>query len=292
MESERSERVEEYLEAIYKRQQTESPVSTSSLAKDLEVSLPAITDMLHRLETEELIEYHANKGAILTGQGNERALSIIRRHRLWERFLTDILGMKWDEVHEEACRLEHATSAETERRMAKLLGDIDTCPHGNPIPDKDGNIKEQKIVPLSEFMPGQIARIITIAEETPHLTVGKKHNDTSVELEVAGKYFHLKKEIEAFLMAKPISAEEKANTVEETSIVKLASGESGVVKSYEGGRAMLGRCLSMGFTPGSLVKMIKNFGGGPVLVKVHDTEVAMGRGLAEKIIVKRNREKW
>jgi len=300
-----SERIEEYLEAIYKRQKTETPVSTSALAKDLGVSLPAVTDMLRRLESEGLIEYVANKGAILTTEGNERAVSVVRHHRLWERFLTDILGVKWDRVHNEACRLEHATSPETERKLASLLGNIDTCPHGYPIPDKNGNIKEQQAVPLSEFEPGQSVRIETVAEETPHLlrdidklglkpktvvTVEKKNSDGSIELQAAGERRWLKKEIAALLLAQPVSAEAKTTEVEEIAITKLTSGEAGTVKSYTGGRGMLGRCLSMGFTPGSLVKMLKNFGSGPVLVKVHDTEVALGRGIAEKIVVTRNKD--
>lgn len=299
-----SERVQEYLEAIHKRQKTEMPVSTSSLAKDLGVTLPAVTDMLRRLESEGLIEYQANKGAILTAQGNEIAVSIVRRHRLWERFLTDILGVKWDRVHNEACRLEHATSPETEEKLASLLGNIDTCPHGHPIPDKNGNIKEQEVTPLSQFEPGQSVCIETVAEETPHLlrdidklglkpktvvTVEKKNSDGSIEVQAAGERRWLKKEVAAQLLVKPVSAEDKAAEVEEITIANLATGESGVVKSYTGGRGMMGRCLSMGFTPGSLVKILKNFGSGPVLVKVHDTEVAVGRGIAEKIVVTRNK---
>ena len=294
-----------YLEAIYKSQKIETPVSTSALAKDLAVSLPAVTDMLRRLESGGLIEYVANKGAVLTTQGKERAVSVVRRHRLWERFLTDILGVKWDRVHNEACRLEHATSPETEKKLASLLGNIDTCPHGQPIPDKNGNIKEQEVVPLSEFEPGESACIETIAEETPHLlrdidklglkpktvvTVEKKDGDGSIELEVGGERRWLKKEMAAFLLAKPISIEGKTTALEEIAIAKLATGESGIVKTYTGGRGMLGRCLSMGFTPGSLVKMLKKFGSGPVLVKVHDTEVALGRGIAEKIVVTRNKD--
>ncbi len=299
-----SERVEEYLEAIYKRQKTETPVSTSALARDLKVSLPAVTDMLRRLENEGMIKYAVNKGAVLTIQGNERAISVVRRHRLWERFLTDILGVKWDRVHREACRLEHATSPETEKKLASLLGSIDTCPHGYPIPDKKGNIKEQAVMPLSEFAPGQRACITTVAEETPQLlrdidrlglkpntvvTVKKKDNDGSIELEAAGERRWLKKEMAALLLARPASVEVKTADAKEVPITKLATGESAIVKSYMGGRGMLGRCLSMGFTPGSMVKMLKNFGSGPVLVRVHDTEVALGRGIAEKIVVARNK---
>jgi DtxR family Mn-dependent transcriptional regulator len=299
-----SERVEEYLEAIYKRQAIETPVSTSSLAKDLRVSLPAVTDMLRRLASEEFINYTANKGAVLTDRGSERAVSIVRRHRLWERFLTNILGVKWDKVHNEACRLEHAISPETEKKLASLLGNIDTCPHGYPIPDKNGNIKEQQVKPLSEFEPGQNACIETVAEETPGLlrefdklglkpkavvTIEKKNSDGSVELKTGGELHQLKKETAALLLARPVSKEEIDTEVEEIVISRLRSGESGVVKTYMSGRGALGRCLSMGFTPGSTVKMLKNSGSGPVLVKVHDNEVALGRGIAERIIVNRNK---
>lgn len=299
-----SERIQEYLEAIHKRQRTKKPVSTSSLAKDLGVTLPAVTDMLRRLESEGLIEYEANKGAILTTEGDKRAISVVRRHRLWERFLTDILGVAWDRVHHEACRLEHATSPETEQKLASLLGNIDTCPHGYPIPDENGNIKEQEVTPLSQFEPGQSARIETIAEETPQLlrdigklglkpktvvTLEKKNSDGSIEVQAAGERHWLTEEVAAQLLAKPVSAEDKAAEAEEIAIASLATGEEGIVKSYTGGRGMLGRCLSMGFTPGSLVKMLKNFGSGPVLVKLRDTEVALGRGIAEKIVVTRNK---
>ncbi len=160
-----SERVEEYLEAIFKRQAVETPVSTSALAEDLKVSLPAVTDMMRRLQEGGFIDYEPNKGVSLTGEGRQKAVSIVRRHRLWERFLTDILGVKWDKAHEEACRLEHAISPETEDRLASLMGDTDTCPHGQPIPDRDGNIRDQDVRPLSGFKPQQKVRISVVARE-------------------------------------------------------------------------------------------------------------------------------
>jgi ferrous iron transport protein A len=121
------------------------------------------------------------------------------------------------------------------------------------------------------------------------VTVEKKNSDGSIELQTAGERRWLKRETAALLLAKPASLDEETAAVEEISISKLTTGESGIVKSYTGGRSMLGRCLSMGFTPGSVVKMLRNFGSGPVLVKVHDTEVALGRGIAEKIVVTRNK---
>src|SRR4030042_2682855 len=204
----RSERVEEYLEAISKRQKTEMPVSTSSLAADLGVSLPAVTDMIRRLESDGLIEYEPNKGVLLTAEGSRAALSTIRRHRLWERFLTDILGLRWDKVHDEACRHEHASSPETEKRLATLRGDADTCPHGNPIPDKNGNISDQNVRPLSEFEAGQNVIISSVVKEEGQLLrkiakwglkpksvvkIEKKNDDGSIELKKEGQIFRLDK---------------------------------------------------------------------------------------------------
>jgi DtxR family transcriptional regulator, Mn-dependent transcriptional regulator len=297
----RTERVEEYLEAISKRQQTETPVSTSSLAADLGVSLPAVTDMMQRLATEGLVDYEPNKGASLTAEGSRGALTIIRRHRLWERFLTDILGLQWDKVHDEACRLEHATSPETEEKLAALLGDADTCPHGHPIPDKDGTTRDQKLRPLSDFDLGQTVRISAVAIEDGRLLrkIGKlglkpksiakierKDNDGSLELRLDGKKVVMDRATADLLLARAVSPGEET-TSEEIPMIMLQTGESGVLKSYKGGKDMLGRSLSMGFTPGSVVRMVENFGSGPVLVKVHDVEVALGRGMADKILVTR-----
>ena len=297
----RSERVEEYLEAISKRQKTEMPVSTSSLAADLGVSLPAVTDMIRRLEAEGLINYEPNRGVSLTAEGSRAALTTIRRHRLWERFLTDILGLRWDKVHDAACRLEHAISPDMEESLASLLSYTDTCPHGNPIPDKNGHVKDQDVRPLSEFEVGQKVRISAVVKEEGQLLrkiekwglkpksivkIERKDDDGTLELKLDGQKLLLDKTTADYLTAISISPSEEAAD-EEIPMSMLQTGQSGVLKSYTGGKGMLGRCLSMGFTPGSTVKMIENFGSGPVLAKVHDVEVALGRGMAAKIMVTR-----
>jgi DtxR family Mn-dependent transcriptional regulator len=297
----RSERVEEYLEAIAKRQKTEMPVSTSSLAADLGVTLPAVTDMIRRLEAKGLINYEHNKGVSLTAEGSRAALTTIRRHRLWERFLTDILGLQWDKVHDAACRLEHAISPDMEESLASLLGYTDTCPHGNPIPDKNGHVKDQDERPLSEFEVGQKVRISAVVKEDSRLLrkiekwglkpkaivkIEMKDDDGTLELKLDGQKLLLDKTTADYLMAICVSPGEEAAD-EEIPMSMLRTGEFGVLKSYSGGKGMLGRCLSMGFTPGSTVKMVENFGSGPVLARVHDVEVALGRGMAAKIMVTR-----
>ncbi len=298
------ERTDEYLEAIYKRQSHKTPVSTSSLAHDLKVSAPAITDMLKSLESQGLIIHRPNKGATLTDSGMLRALKIIRRHRLWERFLTDILGMKWDTVHDEACKLEHIDSPEIEKGLANVLGDVDTCPHGHTIPDENGKFNTERAVPLSKTTSKKVY-IAAIAEETPRIlknieklglrpgmavTVLQKNKNGSIDVEVDHQRISLDSEIPGILLVRPLPAEKPAAVEEEIPLIKLATGQTGYIRSYKGRRAMLGRCLSLGFTPGSTVKMVENYGRGPVLVKVHDTQVALGRGLAEKILVNKNAE--
>ncbi len=297
-----SERTEEYLEAIYKRQGKETPVSTSYLAADLGVSQPAVTDMLRALESKGLIDYKARMGASLTPSGEERALAVIRRHRLWERFLTDVLGMKWDKVHKEACRLEHATSPDMEKGLSSILGNIDTCPHGHAIPDEKGNIKPEKHTPLSSFRPPQKVRILAIDNEDPKLlrgieklglrpgvvvTVLKKNKDGSLDIEFQNTRFTLDSAISSVLAAEQMPVTSLPTDEGEIALGRLESGEFAVIKTCGGGRGSLGRCLSLGFTPGSIIKMIENYRRGPVLVRVHDTEVAIGRQLAEKILVVR-----
>jgi DtxR family Mn-dependent transcriptional regulator len=300
-----SERTQEYLEAIYKRQRKESPVSTSSLAVDLGVSQPAVTDMLRHLEGKGLIDYKTSKGAVLTQSGEERALSVIRRHRLWERFLTDVLGMKWDKVHEEACRLEHATSPDMEKGLSDILGDVDTCPHGHAIPDEKGKIKQEKSTFLADFHPHQVVKILAVDNEDPKIlraiekqglkpgaivTILKRNKNGSLEIEHDKETMTLPEATATVLTAERAVLETPAAAEEEIPLGKLAQGESAVIKCYGGGRDSMGRCLSLGFTPGSAIKMVENYNRGPVLVKVHDTEVAIGRQLAEKISVVRKGE--
>jgi DtxR family Mn-dependent transcriptional regulator len=296
-----SERTEEYLEAIYKEQTKGDPASTSFLARDLGVSQPAVTDMLKNLESKGLIDYKSSKGATLTELGVERALGVIRRHRLWERFLTDVLGMKWDKVHEVACKLEHLDVPEVEERLAVILGDTDTCPHGHAIPDNKGNIKKEKAVPLTRFQALQRVNITAIDEGDSRLlaaiekkglkpqvivTIHKKNEDGSLELEAGNRKIKINADLAMALLAEPVSAGQRDTIKEETTLSKLNAGNTCVLKEYTGERSLLGR--SLGFTPGSVVKMLENFNSGPVLVKVHDTEVALGRDLADHITVTRN----
>ncbi len=161
-------RIEEYLESIYKLQQEQHPVSTSRLAEHLKLSAPSVSEMVKKLAGKELVS-HTEKGVCLTDEGKTIAKKIIRRHRLSERLLTDILGFRWDEVHDEACRLEHAISPEMEDRIAASLGNPRTCPHGHPIPDKDGILVKEKVRLLSDLKTKDKGTIVSVFEEDPKM---------------------------------------------------------------------------------------------------------------------------
>lgn len=161
-------RIEEYLESIYKLQQEQHPVSTSRLAEHLKLSPPSVSEMVKKLAQKGLVN-QIEKGVCLTEEGNKMAKKVIRRHRLSERLLTDILGFKWDEVHDEACRLEHAISPEMEDRIAESLGNPKTCPHGHPIPDKDGVFVKETGKPLSELKSNDTGIIVSVFEEDPKM---------------------------------------------------------------------------------------------------------------------------
>ena len=161
-------RIEEYLESIYKLQQEQHPVSTSRLAEHLKLSAPSVSEMVKKLAGKELVN-HTEKGVCLTDEGKTIAKKVIRRHRLSERLLTDILGFKWDEVHDEACRLEHAISPEMEDRISESLGNPKTCPHGHPIPDKDGTLVKEKLKSLSELKAKERGTIVSVFEEDPKM---------------------------------------------------------------------------------------------------------------------------
>ncbi|HEY6586314.1 MAG TPA: metal-dependent transcriptional regulator [Candidatus Methanoperedens sp.] len=163
-----SPRTEEYLEYIYKLQEMHESATTSKLAQRLELAPSSVSEMLKQLEQKGLVEY-AEKGVVLTKEGELKARKVIRKHRLSERLLTDILGFKWDKVHEEACRLEHDISSEMEDKIEEKLDNPKTCPHGYPIPDKEGFIVQDNTVKLSELKANEKGVIISVFEENSEM---------------------------------------------------------------------------------------------------------------------------
>src|SRR5437870_5556584 len=124
---------EEYLQTIFWLEEAGLPLTGANMARAMQVSAPTVHEMVGRLEADGYITRAEDRSLAFTDNGREQAASVVMRHRLIERFLTDVLGIPWDEVHEEAERLEHAMSPVLEARMLAAIGDAKTCPHGHPI---------------------------------------------------------------------------------------------------------------------------------------------------------------
>lgn len=169
MNSQVTEVVEEYLEAIYKLQEKSKTAKTSELVKWLQVAPGTITNTVERLEKEGLITHMPYKGVKLTRKGKKIALHVIRRHRLSERLLTDILQVEWSEAHNVACKFEHCFSNHVIKKLEKALGYPKTCPHGNPIPTKDGSLSEEKSQSLTSLNKKERGIIVKITEENPDM---------------------------------------------------------------------------------------------------------------------------
>jgi DtxR family Mn-dependent transcriptional regulator len=156
--------VQDYLAAIYDLTGSGRPVIGAQIAKHLKVSAPAVTEAIQRMVHSGYVRMGRSKGVRLTKKGNALAEAMARRHRLLERWLTDVLALDWTDAHEEAHRLEHALSPKVENRLAATLGMPGTCPHGNPIP---GMIRPQRAAqfPLDRAQEGTSVVVVRITEE-------------------------------------------------------------------------------------------------------------------------------
>ena len=161
--------VEDYIKAVYKLQRTGGRVTTSALAAELRLADASITDMIKKLSRKGYLRYVPYQGVDLTERGRRTALKIVRRHRLWEMYLVRFLKFSWDKVHDEAERLEHATSDELEERLDEALGWPRTDPHGDPIPTSDGGITVRNDIPLSACAPGASVRIRRVSDHDKEL---------------------------------------------------------------------------------------------------------------------------
>jgi DtxR family transcriptional regulator, Mn-dependent transcriptional regulator len=156
---------EEYLQTLFWLQEAGLPMTGANVARAMQLSPPTVHEMIGRLERDGYITRAGDKTISFTDTGAEHAEGVVRRHRLIERFLTDVLGIPWDEVHEEAERLEHAMSPVLEERMLAAIGDAKTCPHGHPI------VAGARIegVPLADVEPGASVQILRLENEAEDL---------------------------------------------------------------------------------------------------------------------------
>lgn len=156
---------EEYLQMMFWLEEAGLPITGANLARAMQLSPPTVHEMIGRLENDGYVDRADDKSLTFTDNGREEAQAITRRHRLIERFLTDVLGIPWDEVHEEAERLEHAMSPVLEERMLAAIGDAKTCPHGHPIVE---GAREQGVL-LADVQPGASVRILRFENEAEEI---------------------------------------------------------------------------------------------------------------------------
>ncbi|HWZ35815.1 MAG TPA: metal-dependent transcriptional regulator [Mucilaginibacter sp.] len=202
---------ENYLKAIYHLSLNDLSVSTNQIAAALCTKAASVTDMLKKLADKELIYYEKYQGVTLTPSGEKIALQIIRRHRLWEYFLVEKLNFKWDEVHEMAEELEHISSVELIDRLDQFMDCPKHDPHGDPIPDRDGNFKKHELIPVASLKLNEMGTISGVRDHSPgflqylekqQLTIGKKikitdiiEYDNSMMLEVENNTTHISREV-------------------------------------------------------------------------------------------------
>ena len=156
--------MEDYLKAIYGIDERGDRVTTQAIAERLEVAPPSVTGMLKRLADINLIEHERYRSIVLTDAGRKVALEVVRHHRLLELYLAEALGYTWDEVHDEADRLEHLISEEFERRIDEVLGYPTTDPHGDPIPSASGDVSSVPDNRLAAMEAGESATVVRVSD--------------------------------------------------------------------------------------------------------------------------------
>ncbi|WP_316737626.1 metal-dependent transcriptional regulator [Pedobacter aquatilis] len=202
---------ENYLKVIYHLAQKTTNVQTNAIAEQIQTKPASVTDMIKKLAEKELVDYVKYQGVTLTEKGKRAAISIVRKHRLWEVFLVDKLNFKWDEVHDVAEELEHIKSVDLIERLDEFLGFPKSDPHGDPIPDKNGTFAKTQFIKLIELKIGESGTITGVSQHTSPflkhleklgLTLGKEIQitdvtdfDGSVEILANNKQINISREV-------------------------------------------------------------------------------------------------
>ncbi|MCM4152381.1 metal-dependent transcriptional regulator [Arenibacter sp. N53] len=162
-----SQTEENYLKEIYALQEgNQWAVSTNSIAEKMQTKASSVTDMLQKLSNKGLVDYTKYRGSRLSGKGNDKAISIVRKHRLWETFLVEKLNFLWDEVHDIAEQLEHIKSEKLIKKLEAYLGSPKFDPHGHPIPNGNGEITKVNRVSLAEFRIEEVGIFVGVKDSS------------------------------------------------------------------------------------------------------------------------------
>lgn len=178
---------ENYLKAIFHLQEAEGQVSTTALAEKLQTRPASVTDMMKKLSAKKLLHYKPYHGFSLSAEGKRIAIFVVRRHRLWEYFLSEKLQFAWNEVHSFAEDLEHVSSRELTDRLDAFLGYPPFDPHGDPIPDSKGRLRVQKGRPLSGLAPNEPATVCHVANQTDEMLTLLQHKHIGIGTKIEVK---------------------------------------------------------------------------------------------------------
>ncbi|MFQ6616275.1 MAG: metal-dependent transcriptional regulator [Fidelibacterota bacterium] len=162
-----SQSIEDYVKTIYHLQLEKEKVTTKAISEEMGISSASVTGMVKKLASMDILTHTPYRETALTSRGEKIALQMIRRHRLLESFLKEVLGYPLDRVHDEAERLEHVISEEFVERMDDVLGNPSTDPHGSPIPNPQGEMLEQDLFPLLDLESGQSAVVLRVSHRDP-----------------------------------------------------------------------------------------------------------------------------
>jgi DtxR family transcriptional regulator, Mn-dependent transcriptional regulator len=181
---------ENYIKAIFHLQASDDNVTTNELANELKTKPASVTDMMKKLKAKKLLNYQPYQGFRLTSEGSKVALSIIRRHRLWEYFLAEKLKFTWDEVHEVAEDLEHVTNKKLIDKLDEFLGFPRVDPHGDPIPDANGKIEISKKICLTDLPLNTAAIVSSVSDQSSEILELLEHKKIAIgtKLEIKKKF--------------------------------------------------------------------------------------------------------
>ena len=178
---------ENYLKAIYHLQTEHNNVTTNTLAEKLQTKPSSVTDMTKKLSSKKLLHYRPYYGFSLSAEGKRIALTIIRRHRLWEFFLSEKLKFGWDEVHSLAEELEHVSSSDLVDRLDEFLGHPQFDPHGDPIPDNKGEIRNIHKIAVSLLPLNHPAEVVQVTHQSPEMLELLQHKNIRIGIRLEVK---------------------------------------------------------------------------------------------------------
>jgi DtxR family transcriptional regulator, Mn-dependent transcriptional regulator len=196
---------ENYIKSIYHLQQDTGIVNTNALAAEMQTKAASVTDMLKKLSAKKILQYEKYKGFKLTEIGKKAALTVVRKHRLWEYFLVEKLGFEWDRVHDIAEELEHISSNELIERLQRFLGNPSFDPHGDPIPDSNGKIPKLNQVNISAIPLNKAAIVSSVTNQSPQMMEMLKHYSIAIGTSIKLlKQFEFDGSLEVKVLKQPV----------------------------------------------------------------------------------------